>query len=506
MPHTLVTEAIQATGTATQEAGGVFLIDLITPGWGSSGYYAADVLEKAATERVFPAGTHMFINHQTAQERNDRPEGDLRELAAVLMEDATWTGEALQAKARVFASWRDQLDDVKEAIGVSIRASADIEFGEAEGRNGRIVARLIESQSVDFVTRAGRGGRIVEVLEAARVEESRNIGQWIESRIHRDFTITADDLAADGHLSREERIGLSAAVGDALQAFVTRLEADHPQLYSRDLYDGPTDTVAAAMEATSPGAVTARAITRGVAEATANAQREALDALLKSEHGADKTYVWLRDFDDTTAWFEISTADSVDLFAQTYSTGDDDLADALTGERTAVRQVTTYVPVSPAGQPNTQESSGGHMATTQIEESELSGLRDAAGRVHTLESERDTAITERDNALKEAAKARQVVKESTIARVIAEADVDFSKLEVAGLTAAAEAHVKDDVFDETAFKKAVDEAAAEKAAAEGAGTVRGNGKRDTTSSEAVTLADLDESIDATFGGPVSQEA
>ena len=500
MPKTLVTEAIQATGTATAQAGGVFLIDLITPGWGSSGYYSAEVLEQAAKDRIFPAGMQMFINHQTAQERNDRPEGDLHHLAAALQEDAVWNptgGEegtgSLQSPARVYSTWREPLAEMKDNIGTSIRAAADIEYGEAEGRAGRIIGRLVHAESVDFVTKAGRGGRIVEVLEAAAVQEARNIGQWIESRIHRDFTITADDMAGDGRLTREERIGLSSAIGDALQAFVARLETDQPQLYARDLYDNPTDTVAVALEATGRRAV----------EATANEEREALDRLVRSEYGDDDTHVWLQDFDETTAWFQVSTNDSAHMYAQTYTTGDDDLADTLTGERTEVRQVTTYVPVHPAGR--STESLGEIMGTTQIEESELSGLREAAGRVSALESERDTAVTERDEALAELAEARTQGREATVARIIAEADAEFNDLEVAGLNAVAAKHTTDGVLNEEAFSTAVGEAAAAHAAANGAGSVRGNGHRDTTS-ESVTLADLDESLDATFGGPIVKEA
>jgi hypothetical protein len=51
---------------------------------------------------------------------------------------------------------------------VSIRANAVVEQGEAEGREGTIVSELVEGVSVDFVTQAGRGGRILSVLESAR--------------------------------------------------------------------------------------------------------------------------------------------------------------------------------------------------------------------------------------------------------------------------------------------------------------------------------------------------
>lgn len=401
MPE-LVVEAVEAAGTATPQSGGVFLIDLITPGWGSSGYYTAEVLEQAARDRVFPAGTQMFINHQTAQERNDRPEGDMRDLAAALQEDAYWDSgaQALRARSRVFSPWRHTLDEMKEHIGASIRASAEVTYGEAEGRPGKIVERLVDAQSVDFVTRAGRGGRIVEVLEAATVTEARNVGQWIESMIHRDFTITADDMAGDGRLSRDERIGLSAAIGDALNAFVTRLEADHPQLYQRDLWEEPDDTVAAALEALH------------------------------------------------------------------------------------------NVPVSPAGQSINQESKEDTMATTQIEESELSGLREKAGRVPTLESERDTAAQRAEEAearanVAEAELARRdrVAEANKVIDAVAEAKgVEFDGLQRRGLTADLPT-TEAGAFDADEFTKTVESEAdkALKRASESGGSLRGFGPSSTVS-------------------------
>lgn len=146
---------------------GQFRIQVITPGWGSSGHYSAQVLQKAAVDRIFPAGTHMYIDHPGRFEEKDRPERTLRDLAAVLTTDAEWDGTALMAEAHVYEAKRRDLAEMREHIGVSIRGWADTEYGEAEGRHGNIVKALIEGTSIDFVTHAGRGGRIVEVLEGA---------------------------------------------------------------------------------------------------------------------------------------------------------------------------------------------------------------------------------------------------------------------------------------------------------------------------------------------------
>ncbi|WP_157936893.1 hypothetical protein [Geodermatophilus chilensis] len=243
MPEQLTeTRAEHALSEAT---GSSVALELITPGWGSSGYYSPAVLEAAGRDRVFPAGTHMYIDHPSASEDRDRPERSVRDLAAVLTTDATWNGTALVAEARVFGPYQQLVAEMKDVIGVSIRASGDVEIGEAEGRRGRIITSLVQATSVDLVTRAGRGGRIAQLLESARptrehLAEARNVGQWVEAAIHRSFTVLADDMFGDGRLTREERIALSSGIGDALAAFVASLEANAPQLYQRDLWDEPT--------------------------------------------------------------------------------------------------------------------------------------------------------------------------------------------------------------------------------------------------------------------------
>ena len=167
------TEITEAFSGAAETAGpGRIKMRLISPGWGSSGYYSPQVLENAATDKVWPAGTHIYFDHPSESEIHDRPERSVRDLAAVTTEDATWDGAGLVAEAKVIGPYRDLVtDDVfTEAVGMSIRASAETTTGEAGGRKGVIVSRLVEGQSVDLVTRAGRGGKVLAVLESARAE------------------------------------------------------------------------------------------------------------------------------------------------------------------------------------------------------------------------------------------------------------------------------------------------------------------------------------------------
>lgn len=157
---------LRETATLTPKAGGRWLIQAISPGVGSSGKYSQEALEAAGQDRVFPAGTLMFVDHATEAQAWERPEGSIKDLAAVLAEDLHWDDKygSLVAEAKIFEHWRPTLESMREEIGISIRASGEVE--EVGGE--RIIKRLIEGHSIDFVTRAGRGGRVLEVLESAR--------------------------------------------------------------------------------------------------------------------------------------------------------------------------------------------------------------------------------------------------------------------------------------------------------------------------------------------------
>lgn len=169
--RTFVEAATPAKGT------GMLDIVFITEGWGSSGFYGGEMLQEAAKDKVFPAGTQMFINHPTATEAEERPVRDLAYLAAVLTEDAAWDEavKGLRGPVKTFPAWRESLAEMAPHIGVSIRAAADVEEGEVDGRTGIIVNKITEGLSVDFVTRAGRGGHVVEVLESAMEHGLRNV-------------------------------------------------------------------------------------------------------------------------------------------------------------------------------------------------------------------------------------------------------------------------------------------------------------------------------------------
>jgi hypothetical protein len=228
--------------------------------WGSSGYYPASVLERDVPRIFGPTGSgKVFIDHPGIAESEDRPERSVRDLAARITSTPVREADGMYADIEVYEHMAPVIEALWPDIGVSIRAAGLVEAGVAQGRQGAIVTELTAGFSVDFVTAAGAGGKVTQLLESAReaapaveLSESGSIGAWIESRLHLALTALGDDMYGGGQLTRDERIALSSAVGDALDAFTTRLEADAPALYLRDQWGDPPTMPAGADQWTDP--------------------------------------------------------------------------------------------------------------------------------------------------------------------------------------------------------------------------------------------------------------
>lgn len=160
----LIEKAVRRDGTIP--------LKIIQPGWGSSGFYPAEVLKRDGPQ-IFTKDTKMYWNHQTHQEEAERPEGDLNNLAAVFVNDARWMdngprGAGLYGDAKVFEAFQKPVDDLAGHIGVSIRAFGKAQQGTVEGKTGPVITELASRKSVDFVTEPGAGGEIITMFEAAR--------------------------------------------------------------------------------------------------------------------------------------------------------------------------------------------------------------------------------------------------------------------------------------------------------------------------------------------------
>lgn len=167
----LVGDIVTLREGAVGQDGSAYL-KLISPGWGSSGYYSKEVLKRDGPA-IFKAGTKNFWNHPTSAEEAARPEGDLRDLASVLTEDAHYeengpAGAGLYARATVQPHFREHVDSLAKHIGMSIRANGKAREGKADGKAGPIIEQLTRGISVDYVTTPGAGGQILQLFEAAR--------------------------------------------------------------------------------------------------------------------------------------------------------------------------------------------------------------------------------------------------------------------------------------------------------------------------------------------------
>lgn len=162
----LVEKALRKDGTT--------MIRIIAPGWGSSGYYSESVLKRDGP-KAFPKGTHMYWDHPTRTEAVERPERSVTELAAVtagapVYQENGPAGPGLYAETQVLKPYRTAIEELAPHIGVSIRASGKYAKDPVtvEGRKGKAIESLIAGESIDFVTQAGAGGKVVQLFEAAR--------------------------------------------------------------------------------------------------------------------------------------------------------------------------------------------------------------------------------------------------------------------------------------------------------------------------------------------------
>lgn len=140
---------------------------LIKAGWGSKGYYTEEALKRDGPT-VFAAGTPIFLDHQTPEEREAKPFGSVQNLAGELATDAVWDEEqgGLVSEVEIFDHEQSRVKALAKKVGLSIRARTTAERGTVEGRSGRIITGLVESRSVDLVVRAGAGGKFLDVLES----------------------------------------------------------------------------------------------------------------------------------------------------------------------------------------------------------------------------------------------------------------------------------------------------------------------------------------------------
>jgi len=154
---------INNSATLEESGGDTFRARLISPGWGSSGYYSPDVLKAAAG--LYRAGLKMFANHPTATERRELPDRDVSKIAGYLVTDGVYESHphpGIYASVRILPKYQELVRHGKNVIGLSHIADGVTRIGEAEGKRGTIIEQINQVHSVDIVTTPGRGGKFCE--------------------------------------------------------------------------------------------------------------------------------------------------------------------------------------------------------------------------------------------------------------------------------------------------------------------------------------------------------
>lgn len=389
---------------APSKTGTKYRARLIAPGWGSSGHYSEALLESDGPT-AFPANTPVYMDHPGQAEAQDRPERSIRDLAGKITSTPVYESDGLYADIEFYPHAAPIIEALWQDVGMSIRASGTSEAGEADGRRGNIITSLSEGLSVDVVTKAGAGGKIMQLLESAR---------------------------------------------------------------------GP------------------------LVEATANEKQSRLSDAVRGAHAAlDRTYAWVRDYDETFVFFEVETPTATTLYRQGYAEAEDTIT--LTGAPEKVIATTTYKPLNPAVESAMDRGLCVPLNASIISESSPSSVADETsqppagqekpnkekeppmgdttntGRVTEAGSEIDKLKAENAALKAEIAALKKGSKKQEAARIYADAFREAG-VEAPTLTQAlSESAVTDDDLDVAALTEAAKTQAAEIAAAQGAGTPKGLG-------------------------------
>lgn len=211
MTQTILKENGITKGTGKRRRAKLIASDV----WGSSAYYSAEVLERDASTVVIP-GIKMYENHQTYSEEMERPEGDVSKLIGKITsygmyESDNPEGPGIYADVEFYDSYVDRINEIGGDIGLSINGVGDYVEGEKDGRFGKIITELVQIKSVDVVTAAGAGGKLVSIIESS----GPMAGTPIE---------TKGEQAVEALTKEEFNEGLTKMVEAMKEAFVETIE------------------------------------------------------------------------------------------------------------------------------------------------------------------------------------------------------------------------------------------------------------------------------------------
>lgn len=172
MAKEILTESVASLPKAKAE--GVYRVRIIESNvQGSSGFYSSELLE-AYGPAAFPAKTLSHVDHPTLDEQENRPERSVLTLGGYTLSDPIVEADGLYVDMFFAGKAREVVENFGEVIGLSIRASGDVEESERDGQTIREVKAIYPSplNSIDLVTIPGAGGKVIAALqESLKVSE-----------------------------------------------------------------------------------------------------------------------------------------------------------------------------------------------------------------------------------------------------------------------------------------------------------------------------------------------
>ena len=222
------------------DGAGRYRIRIIAPGRGSTGLYTAPNLAESAP--LFVPGTHMFFDHQTMTEDWERPERSVRDLAGVFESAAEIMPDgSLEAGIKVYPSVNGIIRERWADIGVSINGWSVEEIGP-DG----VVPVLAGIQSVDFVTRAGAKGAVLEVLESDgrwRVKNPPTLSNPTNTNVQEEQAVKPEEIV------KAVSEAVAAAMPAAIKEAAALLAADQEKKVAEAPAVDPYEAAAKVAEA-----------------------------------------------------------------------------------------------------------------------------------------------------------------------------------------------------------------------------------------------------------------
>lgn len=166
---------------------------LIKTGPGSSGVYTENALRETGPA-AFPVGFKVNSDHQSWREAEEHPAGSIKTLIGAGVTEPVFEEDGLYSEIEFSEEWAPFVEQFAPILGLSINAFG---YGNEEDEYGRpIIEGLIPSplNTVDLVTVAGAGGKLLDLVESYR-QTSDKIGSEVSIKPDRK-KMTPEEIQA----------------------------------------------------------------------------------------------------------------------------------------------------------------------------------------------------------------------------------------------------------------------------------------------------------------------